>query len=259
MRGEISVREAGARGGRATFELRGREFLREIGKKGGRRTANLYGALLAEFGRKGGRPRRHDIDHYMGEETSDKKEADSGRPPGLLPHPYFITERSIKLTPASRPNGYKKLQGMRKRLINAAKTPRDKALVAVASIEGIHTSEIIRLEEGNIDRTSQTLTFFIENESVKLRCINCKAALGKQQSYCSKCGNKIDNATQEIIKKRRQRIISIDQETLRLLDEYLNWRVRFPYRGSFLFPVSRQRVWQLLRTIVRRAEYVNEH
>ncbi|GAI23841.1 unnamed protein product, partial [marine sediment metagenome] len=36
--GGISVREAGARGGRSTLEHQGVEFFREIGKKGGQRT-----------------------------------------------------------------------------------------------------------------------------------------------------------------------------------------------------------------------------
>jgi general stress protein YciG len=65
---EITVREAGARGGRTTLERRGREFLREIAKKGGRRTAELYHDLLAEFGKRGGRPRRPTLNKSEGEE-----------------------------------------------------------------------------------------------------------------------------------------------------------------------------------------------
>ena len=55
---KIIVAEAGRRGGRTTLERRGSDFFREIGKKGGQRTAELYRELLAEFGRKGGRPHR---------------------------------------------------------------------------------------------------------------------------------------------------------------------------------------------------------
>jgi general stress protein YciG len=54
----ITVAEAGRRGGRATLENQGPDFFKKIGRKGGRRTAEMYREVLAEFGRKGGRPRR---------------------------------------------------------------------------------------------------------------------------------------------------------------------------------------------------------
>lgn len=65
--GSISVREAGARGGRSTLERRGHGFFKEIGKKGGERTAELYRDLLVEFGRRGGRPRRPSLIEDMAE------------------------------------------------------------------------------------------------------------------------------------------------------------------------------------------------
>ena len=75
---QITVQEAGRRGGRSTLEHRGTEFFREIGRKGGQRTKELYGELLSEFGRKGGRPRRPALN--MGEGAHNQKEA--GRPSG---------------------------------------------------------------------------------------------------------------------------------------------------------------------------------
>ena len=66
---EISVRQAGQRGGSRTLERHGREFFQAIGKKGGQRTAKLYRELLSDFGKKGGRPRRPTLDEYMGEEA----------------------------------------------------------------------------------------------------------------------------------------------------------------------------------------------
>ena len=63
---EISVADAGRRGGRSTLEHHGVEFFREIGRKGGQRTAQLYRDMLSEFGRRGGRPRRPVLDERMG-------------------------------------------------------------------------------------------------------------------------------------------------------------------------------------------------
>lgn len=63
--GEITVRQAGKRGGRATLENHGRDFFSRIGKKGGERTADLYHDLLRQFGQMGGRPKRPTLDETM--------------------------------------------------------------------------------------------------------------------------------------------------------------------------------------------------
>jgi general stress protein YciG len=65
---QITVAEAGRRGGQSTLKNQGVEFFRKIGKKGGKRTAQLYRELLSEFGKKGGRPRRPALDSIMREE-----------------------------------------------------------------------------------------------------------------------------------------------------------------------------------------------
>jgi len=65
--GGINVREAGRRGGRATLENQGREFFRRIGKRGGQQTKELYGELLSQFGKRGGRPRRPTLNDHVGE------------------------------------------------------------------------------------------------------------------------------------------------------------------------------------------------
>jgi len=65
---EMTVKEAGRRGGQSTLERRGIEFYREIGRKGGQRTTEMYRDLLAEFGRRGGRPRRPSLED-MGEKN----------------------------------------------------------------------------------------------------------------------------------------------------------------------------------------------
>jgi len=68
---QLTVAEAGRRGGCSTLEKKGTEFFRRIGAKGGRRTAELYHDLLAEFGKKGGRPRRPALDKPAGEQDRD--------------------------------------------------------------------------------------------------------------------------------------------------------------------------------------------
>ena len=64
---EISVREAGRRGGRATLARHGRGFYQKIGKSGGCRTKALYSEFFREFGKKGSRPHRPALNDSTGE------------------------------------------------------------------------------------------------------------------------------------------------------------------------------------------------
>lgn len=67
--GQLTVVKAGRRGGIATrTRFRGTNFYQRIGAMGGRRTATLYRDLLAEFGKRGGRPRRPALNKPEGEE-----------------------------------------------------------------------------------------------------------------------------------------------------------------------------------------------
>lgn len=65
----ISVQVAGRRGGLSTSaRYRGTGFYQRIGAMGGRVTATRWHDLLAEFGRRGGRPRRPALNECVGEE-----------------------------------------------------------------------------------------------------------------------------------------------------------------------------------------------
>jgi general stress protein YciG len=62
---QISVQEAGRRGGQATLQNQGVGHFRTIGRRGGKRTAELYRELLSDFGKRGGRPRRPSLTESM--------------------------------------------------------------------------------------------------------------------------------------------------------------------------------------------------
>jgi len=73
---EITVAAAGRRGGLATSaRFRGTDFYQRIGAIGGKRQKELYADLLAEFGRRGGRPRRPNLENTVVEGSPQKKEA----------------------------------------------------------------------------------------------------------------------------------------------------------------------------------------
>ena len=158
-----------------------------------------------------------------------------------------------QVTPIRDFKGYFELKQAQKRLIAAASNPRDKAFIAVLGRSAIPISEAIQLEESNIDFKRGTLTIVHLKERLKLKCPNCGEILGKRHIFCPSCGNKVDQAIREKVEQRRQRIIPVDHDTLRLLGEYLTWRRKFPYRGPLVFPFTRQRGWQLVERIGRRA------
>ncbi|HEY3379978.1 MAG TPA: hypothetical protein VGL77_21090 [Armatimonadota bacterium] len=61
--GEMSVREAGRKGGETTAERHGHEFYEEIGRKGGVKVRDEYGVqFYEEIGHKGGQKVRELIE-----------------------------------------------------------------------------------------------------------------------------------------------------------------------------------------------------
>ena len=69
--GGITVREAGRRGGLACLRNRGRGFFVRIGKKGQSEMRRKYPGMAAEWGRKGGRPKKPDLAEIMGEARNE--------------------------------------------------------------------------------------------------------------------------------------------------------------------------------------------
>ena len=148
--------------------------------------------------------------------------------------------------------GHSEFEQVQKRLIDASSNPRDKAFIAVLARDGIRISEAIQLKETEIDFKRETLTIVHLKERMKLKCPDCGEILGKRHLFCPGCGNKIDQAIREKIEHHQQRMIPVDRDTLRLLDEYLKWRRQFPYSGPLVFPFTRQRGWQLVEKLGRR-------
>ncbi len=139
------------------------------------------------------------------------------------------------------------------RLIAVALNPRDKAYVSTLGKTGMRISELTKLKVPDIDFKGGTLTIVHLKERVKLKCPDCGELLGKRHLFCPGCGNKVSQAVREQVEQHRQRVIPVDRETLRLLDEYLKWRRQFSYRGPLVFPFTRQRGWQLIEKLGRHA------
>jgi len=57
-----NVREAGRSGGLTVFRKRGRAFFAEIGKSGQAAMRQKYPNMAREWGKLGGRPKKHSLD-----------------------------------------------------------------------------------------------------------------------------------------------------------------------------------------------------
>jgi integrase len=110
------------------------------------------------------------------------------------------------------------------RLIAIATNPRDALLVRIPWRTGIRVSELIGIRVQDID---------FDNRAIVI----------KVQKMRKRDGKTVD----------RRRIVPVDQITLDMVREYLEWRKQFPYKGDLLFPISRQRINQIFWKLGRRA------
>jgi integrase/recombinase XerD len=109
-------------------------------------------------------------------------------------------------------------------VIAAATNPRDVLLVRIPWRTGIRVTELINVRIQDIDFDNRAIVIKVQ----KMR--------------------KRDGKTIE-----RRRVVPIDQGTLDMVREYLEWRKQFPYKGDLLFPITRQRVNQIFWKLGRRA------
>lgn len=157
----------------------------------------------------------------------------------------------MRVTPIRDLTGYLEPSEV-ERLIDVATNPRDKAFVALLARTGIRVSEAIRLKVSDVDFQRGILTIVHLKEKSKLKCPTCEESLGKRHLFCPGCGNKVVQVIREKVEQQRQRTIPVDPATLCLIEEYLQWRCSFPYRGPLVFPFSRQRGWQVVEKLGRR-------
>lgn len=128
-----------------------------------------------------------------------------------------------QVTPIRDLKGYLEPEQV-ERLIAATSNPRDALLVRIPWRTGIRVSELIGIKESDID---------FDNRAIVI----------KVQKMRKKGGKTIE----------RRRVVPVDQGTLDMVKEYLEWRKQFPYKGDLLFPITRQRVDQIFWKLGTRA------
>jgi integrase/recombinase XerD len=140
------------------------------------------------------------------------------------------------------------------RMKQAASSLRDLLLIHLLFCLGCRISEALALVVDNIDFENATVCILHLKARLKLSCVACGQRLGKYHAYCPVCGNKVDKAQVEEQQHRRQRILPVDSETLRLLKEYIDRGGPVIKEGKkLIFGINRHRAWQVVKQCAEKA------
>jgi len=129
-----------------------------------------------------------------------------------------------EVTPIRDLKGYLSPEQVERVIAAAGKNRRDALLVRIPWRTGMRVNELIGIRTQDID---------FDNRAIVIKVQKQKKRDGK------------------VVERRR--VVPIDQGTLDMIKEYLEWRKQFPYKGDLLFPITRQRVDQIYWKLGRRA------
>ncbi|MFH0768040.1 MAG: tyrosine-type recombinase/integrase [Chloroflexota bacterium] len=139
-------------------------------------------------------------------------------------------------------------------LENQAETMRDRILIRILFHLGCRVTEAIGQAAEDIDLEQGLVTIQHLKTRLRLSCSNCGSALGRTHVYCPGCGSSIKDAVTKELEHRRQRVLPIDSETLRLLKEFIDSGGPVLRNGRHLiFGISRHRAWQIVTRCAGKA------
>ncbi len=139
-------------------------------------------------------------------------------------------------------------------LEKAASNLRYKLLIMLLFHLGCRITEALSLKVDDIDFSRALLAIKHLKVRVKLSCSNCGTRLGAAHLFCPKCGARIEKSQTEEQEHRRQRVLPIDRDTLKLLKEYVRRGGPVVKDGKTLvFGINRHRAWQIVKECAEKA------
>jgi len=138
------------------------------------------------------------------------------------------------------------------RLEQAAEYLRDRLLIRMLFHLGCRVSEALGIKAGDIDFKQGLVTIQHLKQRIKLSCPECGARLGKGHKFCPVCGHKVEKAVADEKEHRKFRVLPLDQETLKMLKEYLG-RGGASSKTKLIFDLSRHRTWQIVKECAEKA------
>ena len=139
-------------------------------------------------------------------------------------------------------------------LEKAANTTRDKMLVRLLARSGCRISEILELTPDDIDFNLSRISIHHLKTRIRASCPDCGKRLAKGHTFCPGCGNEVERAVKKAQEHRKVRSLPIDEETLELIEYYINKGGPVNRNGkTLLFGINRHRAWQIIRECAERA------
>lgn len=136
----------------------------------------------------------------------------------------------------------------------AASNLRDKLLIRTLFRLGCLISEALGLTVDDIDFIQSTVMIIHLKQKVKISCSGCGTRLSRSHTFCPSCGIKIEKDQTEEQEHRRQRVLPIDGDTLKLFKEYVRRGGPVVKDGKqLIFGINRHRAWQIVRGCAEKA------
>ena len=140
------------------------------------------------------------------------------------------------------------------RLERAATNLRDRLLIRLLFHLGCRVSEALGITVEDVDLVKGTVTIQHLKMRMNLSCPHCNARLGKSHTYCPKCGARVEEVVAEEKEHRRVRTLPLDDNTLKMLKDYISRGGPILKEGkSLIFGINRHRAWQVVRECAEKA------
>jgi integrase/recombinase XerD len=125
---------------------------------------------------------------------------------------------------------------------------RDRILIRILFRLGCRVSEALALKVEDVDFVQGIVTIEHLKSRLKLSCVNCGNRLGVAHVFCPKCGGKIEKSQVEEQQHRRQRVLPVDSDTLKVLKNYVERGGPVIRDGKrLIFGINRHRAWQIVK------------
>ncbi len=140
------------------------------------------------------------------------------------------------------------------RLEQAAEYLRDKLLIRLLFRLGCRVSEALAVAQEDIDFDQGAVTIEHLKVRLKLSCSQCGTRLSRTAKFCPGCGVRVEKAVSEEIEHRRRRTLPVDEDTLKMLRDYIDRGGPLEVNGRrLLFGLSRVQAWHVVRDCATRA------
>jgi integrase/recombinase XerD len=137
---------------------------------------------------------------------------------------------------------------------NAATNLRDRLLVSLLFHLGCRVSEALSLKVDDIDFVQGTVRIEHLKACVNLACPACSARLGKNHSFCPKCGAKVAETIAKEQQHRRMRVLPLDKDTSDMLKDFIKRGGPVSRKGKrYVFGINRHRAWQVVTMCADKA------